>query len=159
MRKAIRRFGPLVVPVMLAVLLAETARRGAAPPAGPAPASARYEALVVEAKQRTRTIPVKELKSRLEAGPLDFQLIDVREDSEWAAGRLAGAVHLSKGVLESKIEKAAPDPAARLVLYCASGSRSALAADNLRKMGYTNVLSLEGGMRAWLAAGGAATKP
>jgi len=80
-------------------------------------------------------------------------LVDVREDSEWAAGHAAGAVHLGRGIIERDIEKTVPDKNTTLVLYCGGGFRSALAADNLRKMGYTNPISLDGGMRAWKEAG------
>jgi rhodanese-related sulfurtransferase len=75
-------------------------------------------------------------------------LVDTREESEWAAGHVAGAIHLSKGVIERDVEVRVPDKTAKLVLYCGGGYRSALAADNLRKMGYTNAISLEGGWRA-----------
>ncbi|MBL8221269.1 MAG: sulfurtransferase [Bryobacterales bacterium] len=80
-------------------------------------------------------------------------LIDTREESEWAAGHAAGAVHLSKGIIERDIERTVPEPGRRMVLYCGGGYRSALAADNLQKMGYTNVYSLAGGWRAWTEAG------
>jgi rhodanese-related sulfurtransferase len=80
-------------------------------------------------------------------------LVDVREDSEWADGHAAGAVHLGKGIIERDIEAKVPDKSARLVLYCGGGYRSALAADALQKMGYTNAISLDGGWRAWNAAG------
>jgi rhodanese-related sulfurtransferase len=78
--------------------------------------------------------------------------VDVREDSEWAAGHARGAVHLGKGVIERDIEKAVPDKDTLLVLYCGGGFRSALACDNLQKMGYVNCISLDGGWRAWQAA-------
>ena len=83
-----------------------------------------------------------------------FHLVDTREDNEWAAGRIKGAIHLGKGVIERDIEAAIPDKAAEIVLYCGGGFRSALAADSLQKMGYTNVLSMDGGYRAWSDAKG-----
>jgi rhodanese-related sulfurtransferase len=84
--------------------------------------------------------------------------VDVREESEFAAGHLPGAVHIGKGVIERDIEAKVPDPATPLVLYCGGGFRSALAADALQKMGYTNVLSMDGGWRDWTAAGYATEK-
>ena len=80
-------------------------------------------------------------------------LIDVREDNEWAAGHAAGATHLSKGIIERDIETAIPDKNAPIVLYCGGGYRSALAADALQTMGYTNVISMDGGIKGWRAAG------
>src|SRR5712692_1896648 len=100
--------------------------------------------LVEEAKARVRETNVPEVKQRLDRGD-KFHLVDVREESEWARGRLPGAMHLSKGIIERAIETAIPDHAAPIVLYCGGGYRSALAADNLQKMGYTNVLSMDGG--------------
>ncbi len=118
--------------------------------AGPAPS--RFDALVAEARREVTEIAPAELAARL-ARPRPPLLVDVREDSEWAAGRLPGAVHMSRGVLERRLEEAAPDPATEVVLYCASGARSALAARSLRRMGYTRVSSLAGGYRAWTKAG------
>lgn len=92
------------------------------------------------------------VKQRLDAGD-EMHLVDVREESEFAAGHLPGAVHLGKGVIERDIEKAIPDTAAPIVLYCGGGFRSALAADNLQQMGYTDVLSMDGGYSAWVKAG------
>jgi rhodanese-related sulfurtransferase len=89
---------------------------------------------------------------RMEEGE-KFWLIDVREENEWKAGRLPGAVHLSKGVIERDIEKMIPETQAPIVLYCGGGFRSALAADNLRRMGYEQVFSMDGGWRAWTEAG------
>lgn len=80
-------------------------------------------------------------------------LIDTREESEWNAGHIPGAIHLGKGIIERDIEKTAPDKSATLVLYCGGGFRSALAADNLQKMGYSNVISMDGGWKAWIEAG------
>jgi rhodanese-related sulfurtransferase len=108
--------------------------------------------LVDEAKKRIREVTVEEVKRSREAGE-PFHLVDVREDSEWNAGRAAGAMHLGKGVIERDIEAAIPDKGAKIVLYCGGGFRSALAADALQQMGYTNVFSLAGGWRAWNQAG------
>ena len=85
--------------------------------------------------------------------PRAHLLIDVREDNEWAAGHAAGAIHLGKGIIERDIESKVPDKSATMVLYCGGGFRSALAADALQKMGYQNAISLDGGWRAWNAAG------
>jgi rhodanese-related sulfurtransferase len=110
--------------------------------------SPAFLSIVQDAKSRVKECTVEDVKARLDRGER-FTLIDVREESEWAAGRIPGAVHLSKGVIERDIERAVPDKAASLVLYCGGGFRSALAADNLRKMGYTDVISMDGGMRGW----------
>jgi rhodanese-related sulfurtransferase len=104
--------------------------------------------IVQDAKSRVRETNVSEVKRRLDAGD-KFNLVDVREDSEWAKGHLPGAKHLSKGVIERDIETAIPDKNAEIVLYCGGGFRSALAADNLQKMGYKNVISMDGGWRGW----------
>ena len=111
-----------------------------------------FLALVNDAKTRIKECTVADVQRRLAAGE-KFVLIDVREESEWANGHAAGAVHLSKGVIERDAEKAIPDKATPLVLYCGGGFRSALATDNLQKMGYTNVISMDGGWRAWTGAG------
>jgi len=108
--------------------------------------------LVTDAKSRVTECTVDEVKARL-AGGKAFVLIDVREEGEYAAGHAAGAVHLGKGVIERDIEAKVPDPATPLVLYCGGGFRSALAADSLQKMGYTNVISMDGGWAAWVKAG------
>ena len=104
--------------------------------------------LVEETKPRVREVTVADVKAMLDRGAR-MQLIDVREESEWARGHLPGARHLSKGIIERDIETAVPDRAAPLVLYCGGGFRSALAADNLQKMGYTDVVSMDGGWREW----------
>jgi rhodanese-related sulfurtransferase len=109
-----------------------------------------FLALVGDARSRIREISVGETVARRARGE-PVHLIDVREDREWDAGHAAGARHLGKGVLERDIEVAIPDKAAPIVLYCGGGYRSALAADNLQKMGYTNVWSLAGGWKAWVA--------
>jgi rhodanese-related sulfurtransferase len=108
--------------------------------------------LVQDAKTRITECTVADVKRRLEAGDT-FVLVDVREESEWAAGHAPGAVHISKGVIERDVETKVPDKATPLVLYCGGGFRSALAADNLQKMGYTNVISMDGGWRGWTQAG------
>lgn len=106
-----------------------------------------FLAIVNDAKTRIREIDIEEYKRLLAAGDAG-QLIDVREDHEWAIAHAAGAMHLSKGTIERDIETTFPDKGARLVLYCGGGYRSALATDNLQKMGYTNIISLDGGWRA-----------
>lgn len=108
--------------------------------------------IVADSKTRVRETNVQEVKKRLDTGEA-FILIDVREESEWAKGHLPGAVHLSKGVIERDIENAGPAKTTPLVLYCGGGFRSALAADNLQKMGYTDVISMDGGWRGWTQAG------
>ncbi|MCH8880432.1 MAG: sulfurtransferase [Planctomycetes bacterium] len=108
--------------------------------------------LVNDAKSRITECTVADVKPRLDAGE-KFFLVDVREEREYAAGHLPGAAHLGKGVIERDIEQAVPDTATEIVLYCGGGYRSALAADNLQKMGYSNVISMDGGIRAWREAG------
>jgi rhodanese-related sulfurtransferase len=114
--------------------------------------SQRFLDLVHDAKQRVRETTVDEVKARLDRGE-KFHLVDVREESEFAQDHLPGALHLGKGILERDIESRVPDPAAPIVLYCGGGFRSALAADNLQKMGYTNVISMDGGIREWRQKG------
>jgi rhodanese-related sulfurtransferase len=111
-----------------------------------------FLALVQDAKRRIREIDIDEYQRLLAAGEAG-QLVDVREDSEWNAAHAAGAVHLSKGTIERDIEKTYPDKDTRLVLYCGGGYRSALATDSLQRMGYRNLLSLDGGWRAIEASG------
>jgi len=111
-----------------------------------------FLAIVQDAKKRIHEIDIEEYKRLLEAGEAG-QLVDVREEHEWRAAHAAGAIHLSKGVIERDIETVVPDKTARLVLYCGGGYRSALATDNLQKMGYRNILSLDGGWRAIEASG------
>jgi rhodanese-related sulfurtransferase len=114
--------------------------------------SPRFLQLVQDAKKRVRETTVDEIKQRLDRGD-KFALIDVREESEWAKGHLPGAVHLGKGIIERDIEQRYPEPSTELVLYCGGGFRSALAADNLQKMGYMNVISMDGGFRQWREKG------
>jgi rhodanese-related sulfurtransferase len=111
-----------------------------------------FLAIVHDAKKRIHEIDIEEYKRMLAAGEAG-QLVDVREDSEWQAAHAAGAIHLSKGIIERDIEKTFPDKNTKLVLYCGGGYRSALATDNLQKMGYRNILSLDGGWRAIEASG------
>ena len=114
--------------------------------------SERFLRLVDEVRQRIRETDVAAIRQRLERGDT-FHLVDVREDHEWEKGRIPGAVHLGKGIIERDIEKTFPDVDTEIVLYCGGGYRSALVADSLRKMGYTNVLSMAGGWRGWTEAG------
>jgi len=107
---------------------------------------------VKDAKTRVREEGFRDTKKRLDAGE-KFVLVDTREDSEWARGHLPGAIHLSRGIIERDIEKTVPDKDTHIVLYCGGGYRSALAADNLQKMGYRNVISMDGGWRGWTDAG------
>ena len=108
--------------------------------------------LVDEAKRRIRETTPEEVRRRQEAGER-FILIDVREDHEWRKGRARGALHLGKGIIERDIEKTIPDRTADLVLYCGGGFRSALVADTLQRMGYSNVRSMDGGWRRWTELG------
>ena len=113
--------------------------------------------LVNDAKQRVHETTVDEVKAKLDEGE-KFVLIDVREESEYAKDHLPGALHLGKGIIERDIEQRVPDPATPIVLYCGGGFRSALSADNLQKMGYSNVLSMDGGIRVWREKGLPLTK-
>jgi rhodanese-related sulfurtransferase len=112
----------------------------------------RFLQIVNDARSRVRETTVDAVKGQLDRGET-ILLIDVREESEYAQDHLPGAIHLGKGILERDIEHRVPDTSAPLVLYCGGGFRSALAADNLQKMGYTNVLSMDGGIRDWRAKG------
>lgn len=114
--------------------------------------SPRFLKVVDDARQRVREVNVDAVKAMLDRGE-KFLLVDVREDREWAKDHLPGAVHFGKGVIERDIEQAVPDTSTRMVLYCGGGFRSALAADILQKMGYTDVLSMDGGVRDWRAHG------
>ena len=108
----------------------------------------RFLKIVEDAKSHIKETTVKEVKERLDRGD-QFKLIDVREESEFAKDHLPAAIHLGKGVIERDIEALVPDLNTTLVLYCGGGFRSAIAADNLQKMGYRNVLSMDGGIRLW----------
>jgi rhodanese-related sulfurtransferase len=108
--------------------------------------------LVNDAKSRIQQTDMDGYKKMLDANETHL-LIDVREDNEWAAGHAVGAMHLSKGIIERDIETKVPDKSTKLVLYCGGGFRSALVADALRQMGYTDPISLDGGWRAWQSAG------
>ena len=104
--------------------------------------------LVQDAKTRVKECTVDDVKASLDRSD-KVMLIDVREESEWAKGHIPGAVHIGKGIIERDIEERVPDHATPLVLYCGGGFRSVLVADNLQKMGYTNVISMDGGIRGW----------
>lgn len=110
--------------------------------------SEAFEKLVADIKPRIKEISIDEVRKKQGAGD-KFVFIDVREDHEWEQGRAAGAMHVGRGILERDIEKHVPDLDAEIVLYCGGGYRSALAADNLQKMGYRKVFSMEGGIRGW----------
>jgi rhodanese-related sulfurtransferase len=110
--------------------------------------SNRFLQLVEDARSRVREETVDQVKARLDRGER-ICLIDVREESEWAKDHVPGAIHLGKGIIERDIEKRVPDPGTELILYCGGGYRSALAADNLQKMGYGRVISMAGGIRDW----------
>ena len=104
--------------------------------------------IVNDAKSRVRETTVDDVKQRMDRGE-KFLLIDVREDNEFAKDHLPGAIHLGKGIIERDIEERVPDPNALMILYCGGGFRSAMAADILQKMGYKNVVSMDGGVRGW----------
>ncbi len=110
--------------------------------------SARFLKIVEDARGRIREVSLDDIKTRIDRGE-NFVLIDVREESEYANDHLPGAIHLGKGIIERDIEERVPALDSPIVLYCGGGYRSALAADNLQKMGYTNVLSMDGGIRGW----------
>ncbi len=108
--------------------------------------------LVEDAKRRIKECTIAEVKAKLDRGEM-FYLIDVREDHEFAKDHVTGARHLGRGIIERDIETVIPDKQAEIILYCGGGFRSALAADSLRRMGYANVVSMDGGIRAWREAG------
>ena len=108
--------------------------------------------IVDAARSRVKELTIDDVRRKQERGET-FHLVDVREDHEWAKGHLPGANHLGKGIIERDIETKIPDAGAEIILYCGGGFRSALAADNLQKMGYTNVYSMDGGYRGWTDAG------
>jgi rhodanese-related sulfurtransferase len=117
----------------------------------------RFLKIVEDAKTRVRETTVDAIKSRMDRGD-KFTLVDVREESEFAKDHLPGAIHMGKGVIERDVEHKVPGLNTELVLYCGGGFRSALAADNLQKMGYTNVISMDGGIRDWREKGYPLTK-
>jgi rhodanese-related sulfurtransferase len=117
----------------------------------------RFLKIVADAKTRVRETTVDTVKSKIDAGE-KFVLVDVREESEFARDHLPGAIHLGKGIIERDIETRVSDLSAEIVLYCGGGFRSALAADNLQKMGYNNVISMDGGIRDWREKGYPLTK-
>jgi rhodanese-related sulfurtransferase len=119
--------------------------------------SSQFLKLVQDAKKNVKETNVPDVKRRMDAGE-KLVLVDVREDNEWAAGHVRGAIHLGKGIIERDIAQQVPDPNAKVILYCGGGFRSALAADNLQKMGYTNVESMDGGWKAWVDAGNPTAK-
>jgi rhodanese-related sulfurtransferase len=112
----------------------------------------RFLKIVDDARSRVKETDVDAVKQRLDRGE-KFMLVDVREESEYAKDHLPSAVHLGKGIIERDIEARAPDAGIEMILYCGGGFRSALAADNLQKMGYTNVISMDGGIREWREKG------
>ncbi|OWY73502.1 sulfurtransferase [cyanobacterium TDX16] len=112
----------------------------------------RFLKLVDDAREHVHEVTIDEVKPRIDRGE-KFYLIDVREESEWAEGHLPNSIHLGKGVIERDIEARVSDANAEVVLYCGGGYRSALAAEALMKMGYRNVISMDGGIRAWREAG------
>jgi rhodanese-related sulfurtransferase len=117
----------------------------------------RFLKIVDDARKRIRETNVAEVKARIDRGD-KFLLVDVREESEFAKDHLPGAIHLGKGIIERDIEARVPELNKEMILYCGGGYRSALAADNLQKMGYTNVLSMDGGIRGWREKGYPLTK-
>ena len=117
----------------------------------------RFLRIVDDAKKRIQETTVDQVKAKLDKGE-EFLLIDVREDHEYAKDHLPGAVHLGKGIIERDVEERVPDLTTPMILYCGGGFRSALAADNLQKMGYTQVISMDGGIREWREKGFPLTK-
>ena len=124
----------------------------------PVALSPEFLRLVNDARSRVRELTIDEFVGRLQAGER-YILLDVREDSEWANGHIPSAHHIGRGILEREIERAIPEYEAAIVLYSGGGNRSALAADNLQKMGYVNVFSLDGGWRGWNERGLPTVKP
>ena len=114
--------------------------------------SPQFLKLVNESKARVKETNVADVKRRIDAGE-KMMVVDVREDNEWSQGHISGAIHLGRGIIERDIEARVPDTNAKLILYCGGGFRSALVADNLQKMGYTNVESMDGGWKGWQQAG------
>lgn len=118
----------------------------------------RFLRIVEDAKKRIRETTVDQVKAKLDRGE-KFLLIDVREDNEYAKDHLPSAIHLGKGIIERDVEERVPNLDTPMILYCGGGFRSALAADNLQKMGYTQVISMDGGIREWREKGFPLTKP
>jgi rhodanese-related sulfurtransferase len=114
--------------------------------------SPQFLKLVNEAKKQVKETNVADVRRRMDSGE-KFLLVDVREDNEWEKGHVPGAVHMGRGVIERDIEIQVPEASTKMILYCGGGFRSALVADNLQKMGYTNVESMDGGWKGWVAAG------
>lgn len=114
--------------------------------------SPRFLEIVDDSRTRITELTVEQVKQKMDRGD-PFHLVDVREESEWNRDHLPGAIHISKGVIERDIETKIPNPEAEIILYCGGGYRSALAADNLQKMGYRKVLSMDGGYSGWVEAG------
>jgi rhodanese-related sulfurtransferase len=114
--------------------------------------SPQFLKLVNEAKARVKETNIADVKRRMDGGE-KFMVVDVREDNEWAQGHVPGAVHMGRGIIERDIEARVPQTDAKLILYCGGGFRSALVADNLQKMGYRNVESMDGGWKGWVSAG------
>ena len=114
--------------------------------------SPKFLKLVAEAKTRVKETNVADVKRSIDGGER-FLLVDVREDNEWASGHIPGAVHMGRGIIERDIEVQVPESSTKMILYCGGGFRSALVADNLQKMGYTNVESMDGGWRGWVSSG------
>jgi len=114
--------------------------------------SPQFLKLVNEAKKQVKETNVADVKRRMDSGE-KFLLVDVREDNEWEKGHVPGAVHMGRGVIERDIETQVPETSTKMILYCGGGFRSALVADNLQKMGYANVESMDGGWKGWVAAG------
>jgi len=112
----------------------------------------RFLKIVDDAKSRIKETTVDEVKARLDRGE-KFLLVDVREDGEWEKDHLPSSVHMGKGVIERDVEQKVPDVNTEMILYCGGGYRSALAADNLQKMGYTRAISMDGGIREWREKG------
>ena len=119
--------------------------------------SPRFLQIVNDARKRIQEVTIDDVKGKLDQGE-KFLLVDVREESEYAKDHLPGAIHLGKGIIERDVEERVPDLHTPMVLYCGGGFRSALAADNLQKMGYTQALSMDGGVRGWREKGFPMTK-
>ena len=146
------RVQPLLISASFLLLSGSLSAQTNPPAARPAGGSAYFQTLVREAQSRIRAIDVVQFQTLRRASPAPV-LVDVREDNEWDKSRIPGAIHVGRGVLEVNIEARIPQKSTPLIVYCQGGRRSAVAADVLGKMGYTNVLSLAGGFAAYQAAG------